>query len=976
MVVVSLAFIGIIVGALLMAAGYAYRLKLQDLNARDNFYYVEQAMNEIYAGVGEQTVKDMQDAYIYTVEHMVKYDFETNSYVSKTQEEAEEDFKREFIKNIQNNPFFISSNENMANELEKFISNDTVKLNKSNVYMQLVNDDKGNVVKIIIKNVTLTRTQDYSKSVANGAYTQTISTDIEIAEPDFSVLFNSTGTDYSNLFKYAVVADMGVEINQHGIPLTIAGNIYAASDYYNKRYNESTYTEDVSDSDKKYVKSYTVDGESVTIDNYTHGSVTSKKYSEATAVNDYYNVYSTLMDPAVAGEKDLYDGVNVRSMYSGLFINDSTVSILADTIIVPGSLAIMNNASLSIYGKDGKATSEAEVWTDNLVLGGYSTKQTVQTTTGADKDEYSGASAVIRANLYVKDDTELNSAGSNLQIRGSYYGYGDSTERDERIFIPTVKTENFQIEVSDDSGDTVTENRGHYNSSAIIVNGEQSTLDLSQTNTIYLAGRSYIELSKKVTAEEGTVTYIDIVNNETKVDAVRDTYEFTPMTDDLLSTDPDDTVFLRDYKTGESISLKSNQQAYIPIMYTGMPTAARDINGIFLGYWNATLHTALVGSDLFEEYFPESVFVDQIPCVMQEVSGKKYYYYDFMTAYDMMKDSLSGNALATFTDKYQSAQFYASHFIADYVAEINNEDSVIAEFLTDIGDYEDFEAGDIILPDSNLNPNVTVYSSGAITSKANTKFDIVTSDDFNDVDQLLSSTPYNNGFAYLGPDDQNHNNAYQFSNNFEMEYDLVKWNLGHYKANDIETTYIKELVADTDYGDGAITPINKFLNFDTIKADTNIRPKLVSSDTSLTNGVLDLDSKYSVWISNEDVTVSSRAGVDGAVIGMVITKGDVYFDNTVKSFEGIVISGGKVYVNNRLFTITANDEICRTILRECQLSQDEKCKIVLNLFKGYEVEDDGPGGIGEAPDESEVKSIENIDYSDVVRFNNWMKNVE
>ena len=57
MVVAALGFIGIIVGALLMAAGYTYKQKLQDLNARDNFYYVEQAMNEIYAGVGSIPLK-------------------------------------------------------------------------------------------------------------------------------------------------------------------------------------------------------------------------------------------------------------------------------------------------------------------------------------------------------------------------------------------------------------------------------------------------------------------------------------------------------------------------------------------------------------------------------------------------------------------------------------------------------------------------------------------------------------------------------------------------------------------------------------------------------------------------------------------------------------------------------------------------------------------------------------------------------
>lgn len=89
-----------------------------------------------------------------------------------------------------------------------------------------------------------------------------------------------------NIFKYALVADMGVEVDQPTVPLTIAGNVYAASDYYNKQYNESTWDEDVSDDSKKLTTSDTYeieqeDGENVNIaELYQHGSVTSKSAKE------------------------------------------------------------------------------------------------------------------------------------------------------------------------------------------------------------------------------------------------------------------------------------------------------------------------------------------------------------------------------------------------------------------------------------------------------------------------------------------------------------------------------------------------------------------------------------------------------------------------------------------------------------------------------------------------------------------------
>ncbi len=1011
MVIVALAFIGIIVGALLTAVGYSYRLKLQDLNSRDNFYYVEQAMNEVYAGVGSEVVGDMQDAYAYTVENMVEYDFEAKAYVTKSDAEIQKKFAEKFMSSVQNNPKF--KDDTIADTVESFITNDSVKLDRSKIYVDEVLEN-GKLVKIIIKNVTLTRTQDYSKNVASGAYTQTISTDIEIGEPDFNVLFNSTNEDYANIFKYSMVADMGIEVSQPSNAVTIAGNIYAASDYYNKKYNESTYVVDnsgssetytVSDSSKKFVSGiadYQIterddDGNMTTVnespDKYTHGSVTSKKYSSITTSNTYFNAYSTLKSPAVAGINDYYDGVLERSMYSGLFIEGTDVTVMADMVIVPGSVAVMDKGTLSVYGKNGSLTSNAEVWVDNVVLGGSSEK----TINDEDKAVYAGSSAMFKADMYVKDDTELNAAGSKFSLNGNYYGYGDSTERDERVFVPTVDSKNFLIpyEVTSTSGSTSTayDNRGHYNSSAIIVNGQQSTLNLALTGTLYLAGRSYIELSKDVTADEATKDGITTVS---------ETYAYMPETNNFVTeADLNDTEYLRDYKTGESISLKTNQLAYIPVMYSGMPEAVYNTSGSFAGYFEAELHVGLRDSALFEKYFPKAVFTDyKIPCVMQEVSGKKYYYYDFETAYNIIKRHSNGQQnLSNFTNEYPSAQEYASAFIVDYMAELKSETSVIAEYLTDISDFEEleFDAGNIILPDTN-NANVKVYSSGAITSKNGTEFSIEYSPNWNqsDLKDLLDGTNdkgYNYGLGYSASQDKldevgTYKSAYALSNDLELEYNLVKWNLGHYNTNtadananvrnSTEIEYIQKLVASDSYGEASITPINKYLNMDQITSGTNITP----------NG-LNLPSGYSVWVSNDDVDVAANNS-DGIVRGIIVTKGDVYFSNPlrpgvsgypVKSFEGLIVSGGKVFVVGNVTSMYSSPAICQAVLRECQLLGTADAKTVLNVFKGYEVDDSSTGGVttpvaSPTDPSTEAKTIDSIDYSDVCRFSNWMKNVE
>ena len=57
LVIVALGFVGVLTGSLLMAVAYAYRQKLYDYNAKSNFYYLEQAMDEVYAGVGSKTME-------------------------------------------------------------------------------------------------------------------------------------------------------------------------------------------------------------------------------------------------------------------------------------------------------------------------------------------------------------------------------------------------------------------------------------------------------------------------------------------------------------------------------------------------------------------------------------------------------------------------------------------------------------------------------------------------------------------------------------------------------------------------------------------------------------------------------------------------------------------------------------------------------------------------------------------------------
>ena len=167
MVIVALSFVGIIVGALLSAAAYSYRLKIQNYNAKDNFYYVEQAMQEIYAGVGSQTVDNMKEAYNYTLENMVRFDPDHQTYVNLSDEEANQLFKKAFMKRVKENKYFKQSKEAFAESLQSYISNESVKLDPEKLQVESTDD------KFVIKNITLTREVEYNNA-SSGKYTQTI----------------------------------------------------------------------------------------------------------------------------------------------------------------------------------------------------------------------------------------------------------------------------------------------------------------------------------------------------------------------------------------------------------------------------------------------------------------------------------------------------------------------------------------------------------------------------------------------------------------------------------------------------------------------------------------------------------------------------------------------------------------------------------------------------------------------------------
>lgn len=1145
LVIVALGFIGILTGALLTAVGYAYRLKLYDYNARDNFYYVEQAMNEVYACIGSETVDCLQEAYQYTVDNMTYYDMSKGSngaYVTKTSEQSNEDFRKKFMSCLYTT-FASSSADNIKfiSKLDNAISNKDVKLKdydynvttnadgSSQVNLSKKADaagisvimydkngetltgvspgDENLVEKIVIKNIVLSRTATYNRSTANGEFTQTLSADIVIDKPNFKVDFNSINADYSSILDYAMVADMGIDISQKD-PLTISGNIYAAADYYNKEYNfietsnknpNFSYTEHKNSTDGsrtydtfQYVDKDEIDSQISTgkfksvdvltreekvfdedgneidtklietgdvVHTYRFTPVTSKVlvsnetgdlnagYNRALVDNEtntYFNSNLRINYPYVDCR---YDGINEASRYSGLYINGTNVDLISSMVIVPGTIAVMNDATLQMFGINSNRVRASEVWADNIVLGGYS----VIDPTDTQRKRKVGSQAVFNANLYVKDDLQIDSSYSNFVLSGSYYGYGDSTKRDNRVFTPMVDPEDFKTAsyikntdgrynslgyaindyiYEDIYGRRLTKSsdgryyyngnvvdqifkvideidgdpRGHYNSSAIIINGEKSNLDLSSANSIYLAGRSYIELSKEKHTELKDATINDI-NQSIEVN----TYKYDAEIDD--------------YRTGDSLAVKPSQNAYAPASYEGVPVAKKIvIDGAEYTYYEATLPNRLrVPDSVLGRYFGQldeygDLEVNTVPVMKFDVSGKTYYYYDFKAAYAIQTSR--ANSYVSRNDQINNPDQMAERFVLEYQEAIDS-DLTLGPYLKKIDDTSDssiFNVGKIDLPANRA--NTRIYSSGAIQSKDDVEFSITTSKSLRSdaLNSLFHKDPSASTYTVIQDLPTTSTSALQLSDDFEKKYNYVKFSLDDISYSDPRVTLVDTIVGYHDAtqdeinlygidgtnvdnarnevtlsGESAITPINTFLDFYKIDEDTFIVPSDMvskypayndSEGHPVTPTGLSLGSSNDVYVSYKDLTVYARDDSNGVVSGIILCKGDVTFDANVKKFNGLIVSGGKVYITdkNKFQSINASPEICRAVFNELQLvidlndttvNEKDIAEFVLKLFKSNL----NSVMAGDSNSDTEVK-IETLDYSSVVRYDNWTKDVE
>lgn len=918
LVIVATTFMCILASAILMGAMMTYKLKFYKLNSLNNFYEVETALDEMYAGVGAATNEHLYSAYTTTAELVVVYDTKAQAYTTLDNKSANELFKKLFMTGFVADTNY-KSLKNVTDTLQSFISNeydavdnpDGVRLDTSN--MKLIYTDVNNktttqyyknnggiktekqsgyendkVQSVTFKNVCVKRSVNLQGSTA-GTYEQSITTDIVLTEPEYNVSFDTSSVSNNTLYEYAILADMGVEVGEDNDNRTtdaqVKGNIYAASDYYNKDYND---------------------------------------VAETKVTNKYESKPTTMW------------GTKESSAYSGIFVNgkNSTLTLNSDVVVCSGSLAAYNGAEINL---SGRTQTLSELWADNIVIGG--------------KD---GGSLKASADAYIFDDTELNAEKASLKFtQGSYFGYSYNAQ-DTRS-LNYLRQKGYLA--------TGYKLRSHFSDSAIIVNGKNSTLDLQDLNSLYIAGKSYIEFSKiaasSVPEDDENIT----------VDENAD-YAFTT---------------LKDYSTGQSLDVKTNQLMFLTQWSVVNNTEKVDpdtgITTVTLQFPKTFEADANI-LDLYDDFLKDLATEGEkgVTAIKQTVSGHDYYYLYIEDG----KDSSNVSNAEKFAEKYYK-------LLQDYGDEISSK-------LYNVQKYEQFQVKLVLPAEGKIN------ASGAVTDQNNddslflrasttTTMDVATA-----LDNVSTGKVFTNILGNKGTD----NNKKAFN---DLKADALKlagsgtasdeeqtstflsymyinmkdhlsvlnnvddktkrtqnaWEIANYTSSSVGYLSSYDKDRDTYSYDYSITPLNHYVDL------AYVFSKNLSIEKTIGNAT-DNEAK-TIVINSGDVKLQPNNG-DGSFQGIIIAGGNVRFDENVKSFRGMIITGSKLIIDHNM-SISADAAFVANLLEQCSESTDEKLNtLTTKVLKNY-TSSKSEGNI-----EVTGASISDISYEDILVFQNWKKNVE
>lgn len=503
--------------------------------------------------------------------------------------------------------------------------------------------------------------------------------------------------------------------------------------------------------------------------------------SDKKELKTYLNYCLIAMDEISVGETY---GSGAATVSGGMYAGDGGVDIfpgsslyLTDDIMVGNQTKVktrlVTNENIDLLAGNNAALLQvdgADIWCKNINVG-------KETSPG--KILYNS----LKARTFVADDLSLEGTGSEVTLKGMYLGFGSN-------------------------------NSYSSTSSAIIVNGRNCTLDMSDINTLLLAGKAYVDLG-------------------------------------------DD-----EYKTGDSIGLKGNQEIYlVPMEFVYKKYGTSNP----LNVSNPTKHPEDVAVDLDGFFAEELGLLSERGYVEKTSAGKTYYYLEFDS-----EEAQNNYVRCIIEDGYLAGMFTNAHISFD--TQYNTQrNSILSTVEMGVARFFD------------KNTDIKISSS----AKINTKGTLVEVTKGTDLPKVNIHNSDANG---------NIPNVVGMSTSTANKYEIIKAYL------DVEE--------DANY---ASFPSKIVIDGGTYEVDRNNLPNiydLIVNKTELdvlTENIIHIDSGTiaAVITSNATGSITEYDVPNGVVNGVILAYGvDI---NLNHNFEGLIITDGKIKVVGNSNITTGKD---------------------------------------------------------------------
>lgn len=508
----------------------------------------------------------------------------------------------------------------------------------------------------------------------------------------------------------------------------------------------------------------------------------------------------------------------------------------------------------------------------------------------------------LDSNTYVANDLTLNGAGSKVTLSQAYYGYG-------------ISANNGLVGEADiDSA----------NSSAIIINGRNSTVDMAEVKKLLIAGRAYIGQS---------VTQAEAEWKQQQTEA------------GLLA--PSQPVMM-----GESIAVKGNQIAYL---------VPAECIGILEG-------EAVVGQN------PLSGDKEADMEDYRNEYGEKFREVDFFKpVYKLGNKSLSDFGVA---DSRHIRKVYAPYnggtLVYYYlVMDKTNAERYFVQYYDFNGNKESIDSyfnkyasGGILLGDFNSSDNQYTILGNSLVSSAIadsgvtllTGLDQSTLSSGEEEDGENTESGEQEGSASEEGYQEIQENADEVAN-FRDEADVI--------ALSTEIGNIYQALTTNLTEDASTIAVNQNV-FNSIIKEEELEEYLNANGTNTVTYTTDAGLK-AVVTKRTEMKLSEMG--DSSKVRLIISLGDVVVD---RNFSGLVVAKGKITIDgavpNGAASVKWNKmELYKVLSATSSLSADAVTP--LDCFV------DGQGSLVNGAEEAKVDEAGNleIDYGEIVRYMNWIK---